>query len=87
MLGTLGAGYPAGMAWEGRALDETGIDRAAMGRLAKALAFVCGADHPTVQALQLASDSGSDKDIKQARTLFLRLKPAERKAALSMLKD
>lgn len=68
-------------------MEETNIDRAAMGRLAKALAFVCGAEHPTVKALQLASDGGSEKDVKQARTLFLRLKPAERKAALAMLKD
>jgi hypothetical protein len=66
-------------------LDETTIDRAAMGRLAKALSFVCGADHPTVGACQKASDSGSERDIKQARVLFMRLKPGERKAALAML--
>lgn len=68
-------------------LDETTIDRAAMGRLAKALAFVCGADHPTVTVLQRASESGVERDIKQARVLFMRLKPAERKAALAMLND
>jgi len=26
-------------------MDETAIDRAAMGRLAQALGFICGADH------------------------------------------
>jgi hypothetical protein len=68
-------------------LDETKIDRAAMGRLAKALTFIVGADHPTTQALKQASDSGTDADIKKARTLFLKLKTSERNAALTMVKD
>ncbi len=68
-------------------MDETKIDQAAMGRLAKALAFICGADHPTTKALQKAADSGTAKDIKSARTLFLRLKPGDRNAALEMIKD
>jgi hypothetical protein len=66
-------------------MDETTIDRDAMGRLAKALTFVCGADHPTTVALKVAAESGSDRDIKAARSLFLKLKPGERKAALAML--
>ncbi len=68
-------------------MDENKIDRAAMGRLATALAFICSANHPTTAALQLAADTGTAKDIKAARTLFLRLKPAERRAALTMLDD
>ena len=68
-------------------MDETTIDRAAMKRLAKALVFVCGADHPTTVALQTAAESGSERDIKNARTLFLRLKPGERRAAMAMLGD
>ena len=68
-------------------MDETTIDRAAMGRLAKALVFVCGPDHPTTIALQTAAESGSERDIKNARTLFLRLKPGERRAAMAMLGD
>ena len=68
-------------------MDETKIDPATMGRLAKTLAFVCGADHPTTIALETAAESGSAKDVKAARTLFLRLKPSERKAALTMLDD
>lgn len=68
-------------------MDETKIDQAAMGRLAKALNFICGADHPTTIALKAAADSGSEQDIKKARTLFLRLKPTERRAALTMLAD
>jgi len=68
-------------------MDETTIDRAAMGRLAGALAFICGADHPTTVALKAAAESGSERDIKNARALFLRLKPSERKAALIMLGD
>jgi hypothetical protein len=66
-------------------MDETTIDRAAMERLAKALTFVCGADHPTTVALKAAAESGADRDIKAARSLFLKLKPGERKAALAML--
>lgn len=68
-------------------MDETTIDRAAMGRLAKALAFICGPDHPTTAALRAAAESGSERDIKNARTLFLRLKPRDRLAALAMLDD
>ncbi len=68
-------------------MDETTIDKGAMGRLAKALTFVCGPDHPTTVALKTAAESGSDRDIKAARSLFLKLKPGERKAALAMLGD
>ena len=66
-------------------MEEAKIDRAAMGRLAKALVFICGADHPTTLALEAAAESGSEKDIKKARTLFLRLKPGDRRAAMTML--
>ena len=68
-------------------MDEAKIDRAAMGRLAKALAFICGPDHPTTLALKAAAESGAEKDIKKARTLFLRLKPRDRQAAFTMLAD
>ncbi len=68
-------------------MEAAKIDRAAMGRLAKALVFVCGPDHPTTVALKVAAESGSEQDIKKARTLFLRLKPGYRRAALIMLAD
>ena len=68
-------------------MEDPVIDRAAMGRLAKALAFICSPDHPTTVALQAAADSGSEKDIKAARALFLRLKPSDRRSALAMLRD
>jgi hypothetical protein len=68
-------------------MEEAKIDRAAMGRLAKALAFICGPDHPTTVALKAAAESDSERDIKKARTLFLRLKPGERQAALTMIAD
>jgi len=68
-------------------MDEKTIDPAAMGRLAKTLAFICGPDHPTTVALRAAAASGSERDIKNARTLFLRLKPGDRRAALAMLSD
>ncbi len=68
-------------------MEEAKIDRAAMGRLAKALVFVCGPDHPTTVALKAAAECGSEQDIKKARTLFLRLKPGYRRAALIMLAD
>jgi hypothetical protein len=66
-------------------MQEAKIDRETMGRLAKALAFILKPDDPVVTALKLAAETGSEKDIKQARTLFLRLKPGDRQAALSML--
>ncbi|MFM9850922.1 MAG: hypothetical protein ACKVP3_27830 [Hyphomicrobiaceae bacterium] len=68
-------------------MTEPTIDRDAMGRLAKALAFICGADHPTTVALRTAAESGTERDIKAARALFLRLKPNERRSALAMLQD
>jgi hypothetical protein len=71
----------------GPRMDESTIDREAMGRLAKALVFICGADHPTTVALKAAAESGSVRDIKAARAAFLKLKSGERKAALAMLGD
>jgi len=68
-------------------MDETAIDRAAMGRLAKALVFICGPDHSTTIALKAAAESGSERDIKKARALFLKLKPGDRRAAMTMLDD
>jgi hypothetical protein len=68
-------------------MDEPLIDRAAMGRLAKALAFICSPDHPTTVALKAAADSGTEKDIKAARAAFLKLKPSDRRSALAMLRD
>ena len=68
-------------------MEETTIDRVAMGRLAKALAFIRGADDPIVAAMKLASETGLDRDIKKARGLFLHLKPGDRKAALNMIED
>ena len=68
-------------------MDAVKIDRAAMGRLAGALAFICGADHPTTVALKQAAESGSEQDIAKARKLFLGLKPGDRRAALTMLAD
>ena len=56
-------------------MEAAEIDHAAMGRLFKALVFICGPDHPTTVALKTAAESGSDRDIKSARTLFLKLKP------------
>jgi len=66
-------------------MDETKIDGAAMGRLAKALVFICGSAHPATVALEAAAKSGSARDIKHARSLFLKLKPGERNAAWSMI--
>jgi hypothetical protein len=68
-------------------MDEGAIDRDAMGRIARALAFIKGPDDPTTLALKTASETGKPADIKKARTLFLRLKPSDRKSALAMLSD
>ncbi len=68
-------------------MEEVKIDREAMGRLAKALAFICGPDDPTTIALKVAAESGSEQDITKARKLFLSLKSGDRRAALTMLSD
>jgi hypothetical protein len=68
-------------------MEETNIDRDAMGKLAGALSFICGANHAVVAALKKASETGTDKDIKAARAQFLKLKSSERSAAMTMLKD
>lgn len=66
-------------------MNDPKIDRAAMEKLSRALAFICGPEHPTTLALKLAAESGSEPDAKKARALFLKLKPSDRKAALNML--
>jgi hypothetical protein len=68
-------------------MEVTKIDPAAMGRLAKALAFICGPDHATTLALKAAAESGSESDARKARALFLKLKPGDRQAAMTMLGD
>jgi hypothetical protein len=68
-------------------MQEAEIDRVAMGRLAKALTFICGKDHPTTVALKVAAETGTAGDIKKARALFVKLKPGERRAALEMLEE
>ncbi len=67
--------------------DDFKFDAAMMGRLSGALSFIVGADHAATKALKTASETGSDKDIKAARTQFMRLKPADRRAALTMLSE
>lgn len=68
-------------------MDETSINREAMGKLAGALSFICGANHPAIAALKKASETGDERDIKAARTQFLKLKSGERHAAMEMLKE
>jgi hypothetical protein len=68
-------------------MDETPIDPASLGRLAKAMAFISGADHPATIALKTAAKTQSERDIKNARKLFLQLRPGDRKAALAMIGD
>ena len=65
--------------------DDFKFDAAMMGRLAAALSFIVGGDHAATKALKIAAESGTEKDIKAARTQFLRLKPGDRRAALTML--
>ena len=72
---------------KGISMDEPTIDRAALERLAKALVFICGADHPTTVALRTAAESGSERDLKTARAAFSKLKPSERRAALTMIAE
>jgi hypothetical protein len=66
-------------------MSDLKIDLETMGRLASALSFIASPDDPAVLALRAAVASGDAKDVKQARTLFLQVKPAHRNAALAML--
>ncbi len=68
-------------------MSELKIDLETMGRLAGALSFVVSADDPAVLAMRAAVASGDDKDVKKARTLFLRVNATHRNAALAMLMD
>ncbi len=68
-------------------MDEGSIDRDAMGKMAKALAFIRGPQDPTTVALKLASETGKPADIKKARALILKLKPSDRKGAMAMLSE
>jgi hypothetical protein len=68
-------------------MSETPIDRVAMGRLAKALVFISGADHPVTVALKKASETGAERDIKAARAAFMKLKWSDRQAAMALLSD
>jgi hypothetical protein len=68
-------------------MDDTGIDLDTMGRLAGALAFIKSAQDPVVLALRRAVESADERDIKRARTLFLKLKPAERRGAMAAIAD
>ncbi len=68
-------------------MSELKIDIETMGRLAGALSFITSPDDPAVIAMRAAVKSGTAKDIKHARTLFLRVKPAQRNAALATLMD
>jgi hypothetical protein len=67
--------------------DEFKFDAAMMGRLGQALSFICGAEHPATVALKKAAETGADKDVKAARSQFLKIKPNERRAALAMIDD
>ncbi len=68
-------------------MSDTQIDLQTMGRLANALSFIISPDNPAVVAMRAAVESGSAKDIKHARTLFLRVNATHRNAALAMLMD
>lgn len=68
-------------------MSDTQIDIQTMGKLANALSFILSADNPAVVAMRAAVESGSAKDIKHARTLFLRVNANHRNAALAMLMD
>ena len=68
-------------------MDDTNIDRETMGRLAKALAFIGSPEDAIVLALKRAEETGSAKDIKHARALFMKLKASDRQSALAALID
>jgi hypothetical protein len=70
-----------------KATTTAAPDVGAMAKLARALSFICGGDHPTTMAMQKAAASGDAEDIKRARALFVQLKPGSQKAALAMIEE
>lgn len=66
-------------------MPDLKIDLETMGRLAGALSFIASPNDPAVLAMRAAVASGSDKDVKNARALFLRVNATHRNAALAML--
>jgi hypothetical protein len=66
-------------------MDDTKLDRETLAKLAKALAFICSADHAATLALKQAAESGTKQDAKKAHAAFLKLKPGQRAAALAMI--
>jgi hypothetical protein len=64
-----------------------GADMAALAKLAQALNFICGADHPATLAMQKAAAGGNAEDVKKARALFSRLKPGSQQAALNLMEE
>ncbi len=68
-------------------MSDTEINIETMGRLATALSFIASPDDPAVLAMRAAVESGTAKDVKHARTLFLRVNATKRNAALAMLMD
>jgi hypothetical protein len=69
------------------ASEDAGIDLIAIGRLAKAMAFISGSNDPVTVALRRAADTKAEADIKKARMMFLQLKPGTRAAAFAFLND
>jgi len=67
-------------------MPEPKLDAAMMAKLASALSFIAGADHPCTVACKKAAASGVAGDIKKAHGLFKKLEPAKRAAALAMMK-
>ncbi len=67
-------------------MPEPQLDPAMMAKLASALSFICGAEHPCTVALKKAATSGDKADVKRAHAQFKKLKPSERAAALNMLR-
>ena len=51
-------------------MKEPLFDRAAMGRLADALTFICGADHAATIAMRTAAESGSKRTSRRPVLCF-----------------
>lgn len=68
-------------------MDEAALDQETMGRLAKPVAFILGADHPTAVAMKTAGERGFSQDLKQAQIAFNRMKASDRSTVMDMLDD
>lgn len=66
---------------------ETAQPQQPVERMANALSFVCGANHPATIAARKAAEGGGADDALKARKQFEKIKPSLQRAVLAMIES